>query len=92
MSPRSRRAGPPFRNAPPVRDAHQPSSVQLIWYLTVYGVGLLIAYYVIRKGVHHGILDADKSRAGLERWTASAPRPSETGTPRPPRRRRIPAW
>ena len=41
--------------------------MQLIWYLTVYGVGLLIAYYVIRKGVHHGILDADKSRAGLER-------------------------
>jgi hypothetical protein len=28
---------------------------------------LLLSYFIIRKGVHHGILDADDSRRALER-------------------------
>jgi hypothetical protein len=28
---------------------------------------LLLSYFIIRKGVHHGILDADESRRAYER-------------------------
>lgn len=35
--------------------------------LLLLAASLLITYFVIRKAVHHGILDADDTRAARER-------------------------
>lgn len=35
--------------------------------LLLLAVSLLVLYFVIRKAVHHGILDADDARRAVER-------------------------
>lgn len=54
----------------PTREHREPVASRpvdlLVFYAAFWVVGLLVLYVVVRKAVHHGILDADESRRDRE--------------------------
>lgn len=65
---------PPVPSATPVprttsdAEVHErPASLPSVIELLLLAVGLLVLYFVIRKAVHHGIIDADDAREEHER-------------------------